>query len=156
MGGTNADKAAAAAGALEALVERDHVKTAAGGMARAVPALTQLQRYLVLGTAGGSFYSPEEELDGEVAGRLLEALLLGGPLRDPWPCPLANGEELPYVENRIRHPGDTVDSVYECNLMSKCGMGCKNRVVQLGPTYRLEVFRSKNRRWVLPRHIYCS
>jgi hypothetical protein len=68
-------------------------------------------------------------------------LLLGGPLQPPWPCMVAGGEDLAYADNRIRHAGDTVDSVYECNLMSKCGIDCKNRVVQLGPTYRLEVFR---------------
>jgi 60 kDa SS-A/Ro ribonucleoprotein len=112
MGGTNADKAAAAAGALEALVERDHIKTAAGGMARAVPALTQLQRYLVLGTAGGSFYSPEEELDGEVAGRLLEALLLGD---DGLDGPRAVAEIVAISQaGRAAKPGPAIKALTYC------------------------------------------
>jgi site-specific recombinase XerD len=44
-------------------------------------------------------------------------------------------------EGRFLHPPHTVDSVYECSLASGCGLECRNRLVQRGPTYRLEVIR---------------
>lgn len=76
-------------------------------------------------------------------------LLLGGPLRDPWPCPYddvaAAAEDfdgMPYDgERRFVHEPHTVESIFECTLMNRCGMACKNRLVQFGPRYRLEVFR---------------
>ena len=76
-------------------------------------------------------------------------LLMGGPLREPAPCPfIAHGdapgrpEGLPYDEHRrFVHPPHTVESVYECSLTSGCSMECENRLVQRGPTFRLEVFR---------------
>eukprot|EP00908_Phaeocystis_cordata_P010546 Transcript_21403.p2 GENE.Transcript_21403~~Transcript_21403.p2 ORF type:complete len:243 (-),score=38.83 Transcript_21403:377-1105(-) len=76
-------------------------------------------------------------------------LLLGGPLRDPWPCPYddlaAASEEfegMPYdKERRFAHEAHMVESIFECTLMNRCGMVCKNRLVQFGPRYRLEVFR---------------
>ena len=72
-------------------------------------------------------------------------LLLGGPLREPWPCPYASSDlgkahphGMPYDEQgRFLHPPHSVDSVYECTLATKCGMNCKNRQVQLGPTFLL-------------------
>lgn len=78
-------------------------------------------------------------------------LLLGGPLRDPWPCPYLERparkpEELAYSEDGLfLHPAHTIDSVYECTLASGCGMECKNRLVQHGPKYRLEVIRCLQR-----------
>lgn len=74
-------------------------------------------------------------------------LLLGGPMRDPWTCPMAGNNTaagtngLAYdSESRLIHPPHTVDSVYECSLLSMCNVDCRNRLVQLGPRYRLEVF----------------
>ena len=76
-------------------------------------------------------------------------LLLGGPLRDPWPCPYddvaAASEDFEGMsydgERRFVHEPHTVESIFECTLMNRCGMECKNRLVQFGPRYRLEVFR---------------
>ena len=74
-------------------------------------------------------------------------LLLGGPMRGPWPCPFEDGtdpnpEGMPYnAQGRFLHPPHTVDSVYECTLASRCNIGCRNRQVQLGPRFRLEVYR---------------
>lgn len=74
-------------------------------------------------------------------------LLLGGPLREPWPCPLddsssAHPNGMPYnSEGLFLYPPHSVDSVYECTLASQCHMDCRNRQVQLGPRFRLEVYR---------------
>lgn len=74
-------------------------------------------------------------------------LLLGGPLRDPWPCPYDDAvsedfEGMSYDDKRrFLHEPHTVESIFECTLMNRCGMECKNRLVQFGPRYRLEVFR---------------
>eukprot|EP00966_Prymnesium_polylepis_P152408 3520525-Prymnesium_polylepis.1 len=74
-------------------------------------------------------------------------LLLGGPMREPWPCPYedvgsANLLDMPYdSEGRFLHTPHTVESVYECTLACCCDMRCKNRQVQLGPRFRLEVYR---------------
>ena len=74
-------------------------------------------------------------------------LLLGGPLRDPWPCAVedssdAHPDGMPYdAEGRFLHPPHTVESVYECTLASKCNMDCSNRQVQRGPRFKLEVYR---------------
>jgi hypothetical protein len=91
-------------------------------------------------------------------------LLLGGPLREPWPCPFdiidgpramdepggssggggpgrACGKLAYTSDSRFLHPPHTVDSVYECTLASRCGLECPNRLVQRGPTFRLEVHR---------------
>ena len=38
-------------------------------------------------------------------------------------------------------PPHTIHSVYECSLASGCGLDCRNRLVQRGPTFRLEVIR---------------
>jgi hypothetical protein len=89
-----------------------------------------------------------------VVGEALR-LLLGGPIRESWMCPVeavadrANAERalvsmdnLDYDERgRLRHAAHTVDSIYECSLLSNCQPGCPNRLVQLGPRFRLEVFR---------------
>jgi len=78
-------------------------------------------------------------------------LLLGGPMRDTWLCPYIEQQSqtqddqsvvMAYNgEGRFLHPPHTVDSVYECSLASGCGLECRNRLVQRGPTYRLEVIR---------------
>jgi hypothetical protein len=74
-------------------------------------------------------------------------LLLGGPLRDPWTCPYVESgtqkaEEMAYTaDSKFLHKHHTIDSVYECTLASGCGLDCKNRMVQRGPQYRLEVIR---------------
>ena len=75
-------------------------------------------------------------------------MLLGGPLRDPWPCPYAGLDaDAPFEgraydeQGRFVHAPHTVESVFECTLANRCGMGCRNRLVQFGPRYRLEVFR---------------
>jgi hypothetical protein len=84
-------------------------------------------------------------------------LLLGGPLRDPWPCPYLERpprkpEDLAYSQDgRFLHPAHTIDSVYECTLGSGCGMDCKNRLVQHGPKYRLEVIRCLQRDGNFPK-----
>lgn len=89
-----------------------------------------------------------------VVGEALR-LLLGGPIREPWICPVEGAAEgvngrrepvsmdnLDYDERgRLRHAAHTVDSIYECSLLSNCRPGCPNRLVQLGPRFRLEVFR---------------
>jgi len=79
-------------------------------------------------------------------------LLLGGPQRDAACCPYllaAEGgepEHLAYDDNsKFLHPPHTIDSVYECTLASGCGLECKNRLVQRGPTVRLEVIRCHGR-----------
>ena len=47
-----------------------------------------------------------------------------------------------YDDNmHFRHAAHSIDSVYECSLASGCGLECKNRLVQKGPTFRLEVIR---------------
>ncbi|KAL3908462.1 MAG: hypothetical protein SGPRY_009789 [Prymnesium sp.] len=72
-------------------------------------------------------------------------LFLGGPMREPWPCPYDDEASplcMPYDSmGRFLYTPHTVESVYECTLASKCGMTCKNRLVQLGPRFRLEVYR---------------
>lgn len=98
-------------------------------------------------------------------------LLLGGPLRDPWPCPSIEGgakalkkEQQAYADSplqpirilwprakssvvlcllgvRFLHPPHTIHSVYECSLSSGCGLDCRNRIAQRGPDQRLEVIR---------------
>jgi len=80
-------------------------------------------------------------------------MLLGGPMRDTWQCPYAEeaskgeGEDdkpivMAYDTGGLfLHPPHTIDSVYECTLASGCGLECRNRVVQRGPKYRLEVIR---------------
>ena len=92
-----------------------------------------------------------------VAGEAFR-LLLGGPIREPWLCPgpclASNGKGqtksvntsfLDYDElGRLRHAAHIVDSIYECSLLSNCRPGCRNRLVQLGPRFRLEVFRCPN------------
>ena len=78
-------------------------------------------------------------------------LLLGGPMRDPCPCPYATGSEQRFetiaynAQSRFLHPPHTIESVYECTLASGCGMECKNRLVQRGPNFRLEVIRCMER-----------
>eukprot|EP01097_Dermamoeba_algensis_P010499 TRINITY_DN7824_c0_g1_i1.p1 TRINITY_DN7824_c0_g1~~TRINITY_DN7824_c0_g1_i1.p1 ORF type:complete len:358 (+),score=71.72 TRINITY_DN7824_c0_g1_i1:754-1827(+) len=37
--------------------------------------------------------------------------------------------------------------IYECNLSCKCGPTCRNRVVQKGPQFPLEIFRCKHKGW---------
>ena len=75
-------------------------------------------------------------------------MLLGGPLRDPWPCPYAGLDAAAPLEGRAYdeqgrfvHAPHTVESVFECTLANRCGMSCRNRLVQFGPKFRLEVFR---------------
>ena len=75
-------------------------------------------------------------------------LLQGGPMRDTWECPYLvqsggrKAEEMAYTdEGLFLHPHHTIDSVYECTLASGCGLDCKNRLVQHGPSFRLEVVR---------------
>jgi len=51
-------------------------------------------------------------------------------------------DNLDYDHNgRLRHEEHTVEAVYECSLMSGCASTCPNRLVPLGPRFRLEVFR---------------
>lgn len=76
-------------------------------------------------------------------------MLLGGPMRDAWPCPYAGLAAGAPLEGRsyngrghFVHAPHTVESVFECSLANRsCTMACRNRLVQFGPTYRLEVFR---------------
>ncbi|GCC32565.1 histone-lysine N-methyltransferase SETMAR [Chiloscyllium punctatum] len=39
--------------------------------------------------------------------------------------------------------------VFECNVMCKCGEACKNRVVQRGLAFKLQVFKSSRKGWGL-------
>jgi len=77
-------------------------------------------------------------------------LLLGGPLRDTWTCPYLSGthprKDFAYTENGLfLHRPHTIDSVYECTIASGCGIECKNRLVQRGPKFRLEVIKCMQR-----------
>ncbi len=75
-------------------------------------------------------------------------LLVGGPQRDPWPCPfegdMSSTESQPYDRRRrFRFAPNTARSIYECTLMSTCGDNCANRLVQHGSEVHLEIFRCR-------------
>ena len=52
----------------------------------------------------------------------------------------SDGRLLAYTDGGLfLYPPHTIDSVYECTIGSGCGAQCKNRLVQRGPKFRLEV-----------------
>ncbi|KAI7871019.1 hypothetical protein BDF14DRAFT_1878860 [Spinellus fusiger] len=62
--------------------------------------------------------------------------------KNPNPCHEVNA----YNENGcVTLPPRT--AIYECNLMCRCNHHCKNRVVQRGRTFELEIFKTKSKGW---------
>ncbi|KAF8111301.1 hypothetical protein N665_0076s0281 [Sinapis alba] len=62
-------------------------------------------------------------------------------------CIRKNGGDLPYLNGVLL--GSRRPMIYECGPTCPCHASCKNKVIQTGLKFRLEVFKTANRGWGL-------